>query len=191
MGVRRCRAAPEPDRLATVLRLASLEDIPALNRLIDRSVRGLSPGYYTPVQVDSALRHVFGPDTQLIADGTYFVIESQDGLAAAGGWSKRRTLYGGDQMKSADDPLLDPRHEPARIRAFFVDPDWARRGLGRQLYDHCSRQASEAGFTGLELMATLPGVPLYRALGFEELERVVAVGDLPVVRMRKVLSHKP
>ncbi|MEO8032400.1 MAG: GNAT family N-acetyltransferase [Gemmatimonadota bacterium] len=174
-----------------MLRLASLDDIPALNRLIDRSVRGLSPGYYSPMQIDNALRHVFGPDTQLIADGTYFLIESPEGLAAAGGWSKRRTLYGGDQMKNADDPLLDPLHEPARIRAFFVDPDWARRGLGRQLYTHCSRQASAAGFRQLELMATLPGVPLYRALGFEELERVVAVGDLPVVRMRRAISHKP
>jgi GNAT superfamily N-acetyltransferase len=151
-------------------------------------VRGLSGPYYTPTQIDSALRHIFGPDTQLIADRTYFVIPVPEGLAAAGGWSRRRTLYGGDQMKSADDPLLDPATEPARIRAFFVHPDWARRGLGRQLYDRCAADAGAAGFRTLELMATLPGEPLYRALGFEEVERTVAVGELPVVRMRRAIS---
>lgn len=148
-------------------------------------MRGLSPGFYTPAQIESALRHVFGPDTQLIADQTYFVVPGGDGLAAGGGWSKRRTLYGGDQMKSADDPLLDPAREPARIRAFFVDPGHARRGLGRMLYQHCAAAALAAGFSELELMATLPGVPLYETLGFVALERTVATGDLPVVRMRR------
>jgi len=173
---------PDPIRLATP------EDVPALHHLIDRSVRGLSPGFYTPQQIESGLRHIFGPDTQLIADGTYFVIPAGAGLAAAGGWSRRRTLYGGDQLKGADDPLLDPVREPARIRAFFVDPDWARRGLGRQLYDCCARAAAASGFSELELMATLPGIPLYRALGFVELEQVTAEGDLPVVRMRRSIQ---
>jgi GNAT superfamily N-acetyltransferase len=172
-----------------VVRPATMDDVPALHRLIDASVRGLSGPLYTPSQIDSALRHIFGPDTQLIVDGTYFVVPAAEGLAAAGGWSRRRTLYGGDQMKTTEDPLLDPRLEPARIRAFFVHPDWARRGLGRELYQRCADEARAAGFSSLELMATLPGEPLYRALGFEEVERTVATGDLPVVRMRRRIGR--
>lgn len=173
-------------------RLATDDDVPALEALIQSSVRSLSRGYYSPGQIESALQYVFGPDTRLIADGTYYVITSPTGeIAAAGGWSRRRTLYGGDQMKGAEDPLLEPAVEPARIRAFFVDPRWARRGLGRRLFERCSREASAAGFTGLELMATLPGEPLYRALGFVEAERLVAPmpdGEaLPVVRMTRPL----
>jgi GNAT superfamily N-acetyltransferase len=176
-----------------VLRLATDADLPALRELIAASVRGLSAGYYTPQQAESALVHVFGPDTQLIADGTYYVIDAEDAgqrtLVAAGGWSRRRTLYGGDQTKSGADPLLDPAAEPARIRAFFVHPAWARRGLGRLLFDHCHRAARDAGFRQLTLVATLPGVPLYAALGFVEGERFdVPMGGgltLPVVRMTR------
>jgi GNAT superfamily N-acetyltransferase len=172
-----------------VLRLATPLDVPRLRLLIDHSVRALSVGYYTALQIESALRHVFGPDTQLIADGTYYVIEGPDGeLLAAGGWSQRRTLYGGDQMKGAEDPLLDPATDPARIRAFFVHPTAARRGLGRALFEQCATDAARAGFRALELVATLPGEPLYRALGFIELERTVAQlpdgEELPVVHMR-------
>src|SRR5262245_10112134 len=116
------------------IRHATPADVPALRHLIEQSVRALSVGYYTPAQIESALRHVFGPDTQLIADQTYYVIVDDGALAAAGGWSRRRTLYGGDQMKAAEDPLLDPATESARIRAFFVHPAWARGGLGRQLF---------------------------------------------------------
>ncbi len=175
-----------------VLRLATDDDVPALETLIESSVRSLSQGYYTPRQIESALRHVFGPDTRLIADGTYYVVASPAGeIAAAGGWSCRRTLYGGDQMKGAEDPLLDPAVEPARIRAFFVHPRWARRGLGRRLFERCCRDAAAAGFTRLELMATLPGEPLYRALGFVEVERLAAPmpdgEELPVVRMTRPL----
>lgn len=156
-------------------------------------MRELSRGYYTTAQVESALRHVFGPDTQLIADGTYGVIPAPDGsLAAAGGWSRRRTLYGGDQMKGAEDPLLDPAREPARIRAFFVHPRWARQGLARRLFEHCAAEATAAGFRTMELMATLPGEPLYRALGFEPVESSEALLPdgvrLPLVRMRCVLE---
>lgn len=175
------------------LRLATTEDVPALSDLIEQSVRALSPGYYTGSQIDSALRHLFGVDTQLIMDQTYYVIESEtDELAGAGGWSRRRTLYGGDQMKDREDPLLDPRTEEARIRAFFVHPTWTRRGLGRQLFDRCAADAARAGFRMLELMATLPGEPLYRALGFTQLEREdVRLPDgemLPVVRMARPLG---
>lgn len=175
------------------LRLATPDDTPRLQDLIEQSVRGLSAGHYSDRQVESALRYVFGPDTQLIADRTYYVIEHAAGeLVAAGGWSRRRTLYGGDQMKGTEDPLLDPGTEPARIRAFFVHPAWARRGLGRQLFDRCAADAARAGFRALELVATLPGEPLYRALGFEPLERSAAAlpdGEaLPVVRMARPLS---
>ena len=171
------------------LRNATPADLPGLRALIAASVRGLSVGYYTPAQAESALVHVFGPDTQLIADGTYYVVESNGTLVAAGGWSHRRTHFGGDQMKSGDDPQLDPATEPARIRAFFVHPAWARRGLGRLMFEHCRSAARAAGFRELTLVATLPGVPLYDSLGFVAGERfVVPMADgveLPVVRMTR------
>jgi GNAT superfamily N-acetyltransferase len=178
------------------LRLATSADIPELGRLIEQSVRSLSMGYYTGPQIESALRYVFGPDTQLIADQTYYVVENKAGeLIAAGGWSRRQTLYGGDQMKGAADSLLEPTTEAARIRAFFVHPAWARCGLGRQLFDRCAADAASAGFRTLELMATLPGEPLYLALGFVQLERSVASlpdGEmLPLVRMARPLSVPP
>lgn len=178
------------------LRLASPADLPRLRDLIAQSVRALSVGYYTAAQIESALRHVFGPDTQLISDRTYYVIESEAGeLVAAGGWSRRRTLYGGDQMKETEDLLLDPTTEAARIRAFFVHPAWVRRGLGRQLFERCEADAVQAGFRSMELMATLPGEPLYCALGFAQVERsVVSLPDgelLPVVRMSRPLLVSP
>src|SRR3954471_6940364 len=170
-----------------IVRIATTADIPALQELIAESVRGLSADYYTSEQIERALIAVFGVDTQLIADGTYYVIDSAAGPAAAGGWSFRRTLYGGDQMKGGLDPRLDPDAEPARIRAFFVHPAWTRRGLARQLYTACADGALAAGFSGLELMATLPGEPLYAALGFTVQERLaIPIGDgvtLPLVRM--------
>jgi GNAT superfamily N-acetyltransferase len=178
------------------LRLARGEEIPHLVRLIELSVRNLSVGYYSSAQIESALRYVFGPDSQLIADETYYAIETEAGqLIAAGGWSRWKTLCGGDQMKHGADALLDPATEAARIRAFFVHPDWSRRGLARQLFDHCAAMAFAAGFRSLELGATLPGVPLYRALGFDELERVelkLPDGEtLPVVRMSRPLPFCP
>lgn len=149
-----------------------MADVPALRELIATSARGLSAGFYTPAEIEAAVTHVFGVDTQLIADGTYYVIDGPTGPAAAGGWSRRRTLYGGDQMKGTDDPLLDPTVEPARIRAYFVHPDHARRGLAKQLYAECARAALAAGFRSFELMGTLPGEPFYAALGFSVVERV-------------------
>lgn len=170
-----------------------MDDIPALRDLIERSVRGLSGGFYSPAQIDAAMSDVFGVDSQLIADGTYYLIESSAGPAAAGGWSRRRTLFGGDQRKDADDPLLDPTIDPARIRAFFVHPDWARRGLARRLFEQCEREAVAAGFRAFELMATLPGEPLYEALGFDAVERVtlrLSGGvDVPFTRMTRPLAR--
>ncbi len=154
------------------IQLATLDDVDAIRELIPRSVRALSPGYYEQAQIESAIRHVFGPDTQLVADRTYFVAREAHALVGCGGWSRRRTLYGGDQTKSGHDPLLDPRSEPARIRAFFVDPAWARNGVGTALMRACLAAARDAGFTHLELMATLPGVPLYRRFGFTAVQEV-------------------
>jgi GNAT superfamily N-acetyltransferase len=171
-----------------------MADVPALQELIGLSVRALSAGYYTAAQIDAAMREVFGVDTQLIADGTYYVVDSPSGPAAVGGWSARRTLFGGDQMKQADDPLLDPASDAARIRAFFVHPQWARRGLARQIYATCERAAAAAGFRGFELMATLPGVPLYSALGFTDVEHIaLTLGSgvaVPFVRMRRPIDPR-
>lgn len=171
------------------LRLATAEDIPALDQLMRKSVRGLSAGYYTERQIEISLVHIFGIDTQLIADGTYLIAESDGRLAGCGGWSKRRTLYGGDQTKQGEDNLLDPMKEPARIRAFFVDPDFARRGIGRQIIEACESAARAAGFTHLQLGSTLPGVPLYAALGYHPIKHVeepMPEGEvLPLVIMGK------
>ena len=174
------------------LRVATPTDIPALRTLIEASARGLSTGFYTPAQVEAAVVHVFGVDTQLVTDGTYFLVEAAEGPVAAGGWSARRTLYGGDQTKDGSDPRLDPATEPARIRAFFVHPSWARRGLARRLYAACVRAAWDAGFREFELMATRPGEPLYDALGFSLVERVTVAlpggVEVPFARMRRAIE---
>jgi GNAT superfamily N-acetyltransferase len=173
-------------------RAATMTDVPAVRELIGQSVRGLSAGHYSAAQIEAAMTHVFGVDTQLIADGTYYVIDGPAGPVASGGWSARRTLFGGDQMKGAEDPMLNPGVDLARIRAFFVHPDWARRGLARQLYEACERAATAAGFDGFELMATLPGVPLYHALGFMGAEDVaLPLSDgvtLPLRRMTRRIT---
>ncbi|HEU4722509.1 MAG TPA: GNAT family N-acetyltransferase [Gemmatimonadaceae bacterium] len=174
------------------VRTARADDVPAIERLIVQSVRELSAGFYDDAQIASALRFMFGVDSQLVDDGTYHVIEANGVIAASGGWSRRRTLFGGDQWKHGADDPLDPSREPARIRAFFVDPRWARRGLGRLLFETCLRGARAAGFRRLELMATLPGEPLYRALGFAADERVeLELPDgvrVPLVRMSRAVG---
>jgi GNAT superfamily N-acetyltransferase len=180
-------------RRPRIARVAAAADIPLLQALIARSVRALSTGFYTSAQIEAALVAVFGVDTQLITGGSDNVVDAPTGMAAAGGGSDRRALYGGDQMKSAADPRVDPATEPARIRAFFVQPEWARQGLARALYAECSRAALEAGFRTFELMATLPGEPFYAALGFSAAERTsVALGDgveLPLVRMTRRIAE--
>ena len=171
------------------LRRARTSEVAAIQALIACSARHLSAPFYTPEQAEAMIQHVFGVDSQLIADATYFVIETGAGLSACGGWSKRRTLFGGDQAKTGPDPLLDPAMEPARIRAFFVEPSMARRGLGRQLMRECVSEAQAAGFSALELVSTLPGEPLYLATGFTVMERfeLSLPGDIrvPVSRMRR------
>ena len=172
------------------LREAITDDIPRLRELIEASVRGLLAKDYTPAQIEGALQSVYGVDTQLIADGTYFAVESEDRqLIACGGWSKRKTLYGGDQYTAREDSLLDPAHDAAKIRAFFVHPRWARRGLGSLLLESCENAAVAAGFTRLEMGATLSGVPFYLAKAYAaiEMELVPLVNGetLPIVRMSK------
>lgn len=155
--------------MTLTIRPATADDIPALNALIERSGRELSRGYYTPAQVDAAVRYVFGVDSRLVADSTYLVVRDGDEIVACGGWSRRRTLYGGDQRPVGPDEMLDPATDAARIRAFFVAPEHARRGIGRLLLEACASAAAAAGYRRLELMATLPGVPLYAACGFREI----------------------
>jgi GNAT superfamily N-acetyltransferase len=178
---------------AFALRAATVAEIPVLEALIARSGIALSAGFYTPEQAEAITRHVFGVDSQLIADGTYFVIEESGAIVACGGWSRRRTLFGGDRTKGDVDPLLDPAVEPARIRAFFVDPTRARRGLGRLLMERCVEAAESAGFRALELVSTLPGEPLYLASGFSVVDRFALSlpggVDVPVSRMRRVLRE--
>lgn len=173
------------------LRRAVADDISRLQELIEASVRGLQHNDYTSAQIEGALQSVYGVDTQLIADGTYFAIESSHcgPIIAGGGWSKRKTLYGGDQYSRREDSLLNPLCDAAKIRAFFVHPHWARRGLGSLILDACENAAIEAGFTRLEMGATLSGIPFYRARGYAEVEKQsvsLANGEtLAIVRMSK------
>ena len=171
------------------LRPALLGDIPALTQLIDASVRGLQSGVYTAAQIDRALATVYGVDTQLILDGTYFVVEAVGAPVACGGWSKRKTLYGGDQCSGREDSLLNPLTDAAKIRAFFVHPDWIRKGIGTRILEKCEGAARQAGFSRFEMGSTLTGVALYRARGYVEVGPMAVPlpgGDaLPIVRMEK------
>jgi GNAT superfamily N-acetyltransferase len=174
------------------LRTATAADLDAIRALIAESVRGLQHEY-SESQREQALASVFTPDTQLIADGTYYVIEAADGtLAACGGWSWRKTLYGGDRHHASRDAgKLDPARDAAKIRAFFVHPAWARRGLGTRLLQACERAAWDAGFRRCEMGATLSGVPLYERHGYRRVADILVDlpgGErLPIVRMEKLL----
>jgi GNAT superfamily N-acetyltransferase len=173
------------------IRRATLEDRAALERLIAESARGLSRGDYSEEQVEAALASVFGVDTDLIRDGTYYVAESEGAAVGCGGWSQRRTLFGGDRFAARDSGKLDPLREPAKIRAFFVHPGWARRGVAGRILETCERDAKAHGFRAVELMATLPGVRLYAARSYEAAEQVsyeIAEGvRIEFVPMRKEL----
>jgi GNAT superfamily N-acetyltransferase len=181
-------------------RLANMADIPHLGPLIEASIRGLQTNDYSPFQIDQAIGTWLGLDTQLIADGTYLAVEALEnpanpetigGLAACGGWSRRKTPYGSDHRPNRDDSLLDPRTDAAKIRAFFVHPAWARRGIGSRILQLCEQAAQAEGFTRFEMGATLTGIPLYRRHGYQEQERIdlpLANGEvLPIVKMTKQL----
>lgn len=152
--------------MAYLLRPATRADQAALQRLIARSARELGAQDYKSEQIEGALQGAFGVDTQLIDDGTYFVVEFDGQLVGCGGWSRRRTLFGSDSARERDAGELDPGTDAAKIRAFFVDPDHARRGIGRSLLERCESEARARGFRRFELMGTLPGVRLYQALGY-------------------------
>jgi N-acetylglutamate synthase-like GNAT family acetyltransferase len=179
------------------IRKATVADVPRLREIIDASVRGLQAEDYSPAQIEGALKSVYGVDSQLIADGTYLVAEIVDShnqleIVACGGWSKRKTLYGGDQYATREDSLLDPASDAAKIRAFFVHPNWARRGIGGLILEACENAAKEEGFIRLEMGATLSGVAFYKAKGYAALENLEApLGNeetLPIVRMAKELK---
>ena len=159
------------------IRLATTYDIPALRQLILDSVRGLSVTHYSARQIESALQEVFGVDTQLVLDETYFIADIDGQIVGAGGWSKRTTLFGGDSSKTAVDSLLDSDKEPARIRAFYIHPQWSRRGIGSLILDACEEAARAAGFKSVELASTLPGVPFYLARGYKKAEAIAIPMD--------------
>lgn len=175
-----------------IIRKANLDDREAIELLIAESARGLSREDYSEQQIESAIRTVFGVDTDLIVDGTYFVADNSGLLVGCGGWSKRRTLFGGDRFASRDSGELDPRVDAARIRAFFIHPEYARRGIGRALLSFCESEARANGFRSIELMATLPGLKMYGACGYEGGERVeYQIGEgasIEFVPMKKELQ---
>nr|WP_232328296.1 GNAT family N-acetyltransferase [Kibdelosporangium sp. MJ126-NF4]CEL20197.1 acetyltransferase, GNAT family [Kibdelosporangium sp. MJ126-NF4]CTQ97422.1 acetyltransferase, GNAT family [Kibdelosporangium sp. MJ126-NF4] len=150
------------------MRLATVTDVPSIGTLMRVSTEQLFPLFYTEDQAASAVIHLTEPDVALIEDGTYYVHEADGEVVACGGWSRRNKLYTGSGAQADDGRMLDPRTEPARVRAMFVRHDWTRRGLAKTILDACVRAARDEGFRSLTLMATLPGVPLYRAFGFSE-----------------------
>jgi len=153
-------------------RKATLADAETIKAIIALSVNGLGSGHYNETQRRAALASAFGLDTELINDQTYFVVESRSEIVGCGGWSRRKTLFGGDDQPGRQSELLDPGFDCARIRAFFVRPDWARRGIGRRLLAICEAEARAQGFRSVALMATLPGHALYLACGYIGNERV-------------------
>jgi GNAT superfamily N-acetyltransferase len=171
-------------------RLATRDDLPALSAVMDAAISELQRGFLDDAQIEAS-RTVMGIDTQLIDDGTYFVVESGVDIAGCGGWSRRATLYGGNQTPGRDSKLLDPSVDAARVRAMYTNPDYARRGVGRLILSLCEAAAAAEGFTRLELMSTLSGEPLYTAYGFRPLERLEdSTGGVPVpcVRMEKAVD---
>jgi len=186
------------------LRLAVPEDVPVLRELIDASVRGLQTEDYTPAQIEGALKTVFGVDSQLIADGTYIVAQPEPNaiersgakhaqtelmIVGCGGWSKRKTLYGSDHWTGREDALLDPLCDAAKIRAFFIHPAWARRGVGAMILQACEDAARAAGFTRFEMGATLTGAKLFGVKGYVAVRPIsiplVNGESLPVLHMEK------
>lgn len=171
-------------------RVATLQDLESLSVVMDAAIAELQEGFLTPQQIESS-RTIMGIDTQLVKDGTYFVVECEGQIAGCGGWSRRATLYGGDQTSGRDPELLDPSVDPARVRAMYTNPAFARRGVGRLVLTLCEQAAAAEGFTRLELMGTLSGEPLYRSYGYVPVERLAddrGGAPVPLVRMAKDIS---
>jgi len=169
-----------------------MDERDAIKQLIAESARHLSRRHYNDQQIEAAITTVFGVDTDLIEDGTYFVAEESGVLVGCGGWSKRKTLFGGDQYSARDAGYLDPAFEFAKIRAFFIHPEHARKGIARAILARCEDEARAQGFRGLELMSTLPGIEFYKSCGFEaagtfDLELVAGL-KLELMPMRKGLT---
>lgn len=171
-------------------RLATMEDLPVLRVVVENSISELLKPYLDAEQIASS-RAIMGIDTQLIADGTYFVVESGGQIAGCGGWSRRATMYGSDTSPGRDAKLLDPAVDAARVRAMYTDPAFARRGVGRLILNLCERAAAAEGFTRLELSATLAGEPLYAAFGFQAVGRSsdsAGGAAVPIVSMIKAID---
>lgn len=177
------------------VRAATHADIPQLNILIETSARALGEGYYSEAETEAAIAYVFGVDSDLVDDGTYLLAESAEGgLLGCGGWSRRRTLFGGDNFAERETGFLDPAEEAARIRAFFVAPEAARRGVASRLLDQCEERAAKAGFRRMALMATLPGVPFYEARGYiagEPIEQRCGDTLVRFVPMTREIEDRP
>jgi GNAT superfamily N-acetyltransferase len=171
-------------------RIATTKDLPALSCAMERAIRQLLAPVLTPEQVEASFS-IMGLDTQLIEDGSYFIVEEDNHLAGCGGWSRRATLFGGDHSTGRDARLLDPSSEPARIRAMYTDPSFARRGVGRLVLSLCESAAAADGFRTTVLAATMAGLPLYRACGYVDVEHMdVATPSgvsVPIIRMTKRL----
>ncbi len=175
--------------MALAHRIATAEDAPALEAVMAAAIGELQKGFLTPEQIASS-RMIMGLDRQLIADGTYFVVEEDGAVAGCGGWSRRATLYGADHTPGRDAALLDPATEPARVRAMYTHPGFARRGVGRLILQLCEDAARAEGFTRLELMATLSGQPLYEAAGYAPIEAIEddrGGAAVPLIRMGKAI----
>jgi N-acetylglutamate synthase-like GNAT family acetyltransferase len=171
------------------LRLATPDDTAALHDLIAASVRGLMEGEYSSAQLEEALGTWLGLDSQLIADKTYFIAEAEGNIVGCGGWSKRKTPFGSDHRPGRENALLDPATDAAKIRAFFIHPDWGRRGIGTMIMQRCEQEAEAAGFRACEMGATLTGIPLYKRFGYTQQTRedlpLKSGGSFPIVRMYK------
>jgi len=178
------------------LRLAVPEDMPVLSALMDRAIGELLQAFLPPEGVKASFE-IMGLDTQLIADGTYFVVEDANSssgrreVAGCGGWSRRATLFGGDHSAGRDAALLDPKVDAARVRAMYTHPDHTRKGVGRIVLDACEAAARAEGFSRVEMAATMGGVPLYRACGYHDIEPFETVTStgyrVPLIRMGKAL----
>ncbi|HEV8134696.1 MAG TPA: GNAT family N-acetyltransferase [Pyrinomonadaceae bacterium] len=181
-------------RMDYEIRKAVASDEAAIAALIRASARGLSRNDYNDDEIEAAISFVYGVDSELIIDGTYFVAEVGVELIGCGGWSRRKTLFGGDHANSRQVGELNPERDAAKIRAFFVHPNWARRGVGRAILGKCETEAQKARFRSLELMSTLPGLNFYRALGYEAVKEILYPAGSEVLKfvvMRKTVNYIP